>query len=161
MLQPSSAPSTHEPYSYRRDPAVPAFPDDRPVIIFDGICLMCSGFVQFILRHDRKRSFRLMAAQTPTGTALYRHFGLDPVSYETNILIENGCARFKSDGSIRIFERLGFPWSMAVVLRILPGPVRDWLYAEIRIALLFSRRQSTLVMEIPASFGTLNEILSR
>ena len=51
-------------YSYRNDPAVPAFPDDRPIVIFDGNCVLCSAFAQFILRTDRRRRFRLMAAQT-------------------------------------------------------------------------------------------------
>jgi predicted DCC family thiol-disulfide oxidoreductase YuxK len=63
---------------------------------------------RFVLRHDRRRRIRLLAAQTPLGAALYRHLGLDPVDYETNILIEDGRAWFKSEGSIRIFERLGF-----------------------------------------------------
>ncbi len=40
-----------EAFSYRDDPAVPPFPDDRPLIIFDGHCVLCSNFVQFILRH--------------------------------------------------------------------------------------------------------------
>lgn len=39
-----------EPYSYRGDPAVPPFPDDRPIIIFDGKCVLCSRFAQFIMR---------------------------------------------------------------------------------------------------------------
>ena len=39
-----------EAYSYRSDPTVPAFPDDRPIIIFDGKCVFCSVFARFILR---------------------------------------------------------------------------------------------------------------
>ena len=58
------------PFSFRNDPAVPAFPDDRPVIIFDGKCVFCSGFARFILWADRKRRFRLLAAQTGLGAAL-------------------------------------------------------------------------------------------
>lgn len=117
-----------EAFSYRGDPAVPAFPDDRPILIFDGHCVLCSSFAQFILRNDRHRHFRLMAAQTPIGAALYAHFGLNPVDYETNILVEGGQAWLKSEGSIRVFERLGFPWSLVSVARLLPRPVRDWLY---------------------------------
>ena len=109
-----------EAFSYRSDPAVPAFPDDRPILIFDGNCVLCSSFVQFILRTDRKRRFRLLAAQTPIGTALYRHLGLNPTNYETNILLEDGRAWLKSEGSLRIFERLGFPWSLMSVGRLLP-----------------------------------------
>jgi predicted DCC family thiol-disulfide oxidoreductase YuxK len=120
--------TTREAFSYRRDPAVPPFPDERPILIFDGKCVLCSGFARFILRADRHRRFRLLAAQTPLGAALYRHFALAPVDYETNILIENGAAWLKSEGSIRIFERLGFPWSLVAVARLLPRPLRDRLY---------------------------------
>jgi predicted DCC family thiol-disulfide oxidoreductase YuxK len=117
-----------EAFSYRRDPAVPPFPDDRPILVFDGHCVLCSRFVQFVLRHDRRRLFRLLAAQTPLGAALYRHFSLASQDYETNILIENGRAWVKSESSIRIVERLGFPWSLVAILRIMPLPMRDWLY---------------------------------
>ena len=116
------------PYSYRDDPSVPAFPDDRPIIVFDGFCALCSGWARFVLRHDRRRLFRLLPAQTPLGHALYRHYGLDPEDYETNVLVEDGEAWFKSEGSIRMFERLGAPWSWAAVMRLLPLPVRDRLY---------------------------------
>lgn len=117
-----------EAYSYRNDPAVPDFPDGRPIIIFDGECVFCSRFAQFILEHDRKRIFRLMAAQTPLGAALYTHYGLDPVGYETHILIEDGHTWLKSEGSIKMFERLGPPWSAVAVFRLLPPPLRDRLY---------------------------------
>lgn len=117
-----------EPYSYRNDPAVPSFPDDKPIIIFDGYCALCSGFAQFVLKHDRKGVYRLLRAQSDLGRALYVHYGLDPEDYETNILVEDGIAWFKSEGSIRMAEGLGFPWSMAAAFRILPLPIRDKLY---------------------------------
>jgi predicted DCC family thiol-disulfide oxidoreductase YuxK len=120
--------STFEPYSYRQDPAVPAFADDRPIIIFDGKCVLCSGFVQFILRHDRNGQFRFIAAQSALGTALYRHYGLDPVAYETNILLEAGRIWVKSTGSMRMFQALGLPWSLASAGRLLPRSARDRLY---------------------------------
>jgi len=117
-----------EPFSYRRDPAVPPFPDDRPIIIFDGKCVLCSRFAQFIMRTDRHRRFRMLAAQSPVGAALYTHLGLDPESYETFILLDEGCASVRSDAGLRIVEKLGFPWSLCVVARILPRFVRDKLY---------------------------------
>ena len=119
---------TRQPFSYRTDPAVPSFADDRPIIIFDGKCVLCSRFAQFIMRADRHRRFRLLAAQSPIGTALYSHFGLDSIGYDTIILLEDGRARLKSDASIGIFQRLGPPWSLLAVGRIVPRPLRDRLY---------------------------------
>jgi predicted DCC family thiol-disulfide oxidoreductase YuxK len=118
----------HEPFSYRSDPAVPRFPDDRPVIVFDGKCVLCSGFANFVLRRDRDHRFRLLAAQTPLGTALCQHFGLDSVNYETDVLIEDGEAFLKSESSIRILVGLGFPWSLVRVGRLIPPALRDRLY---------------------------------
>ena len=115
-------------FSYRSDPTVPSFADDRPIIIFDGMCVLCSGFARFIVRNDRRHRFRLLAAQSPIGTALYRHFRLDQTDYETNILLENGHASLKSEASIRIFERLGLPWSLLSIARLLPLQLRDRIY---------------------------------
>lgn len=119
---------TKAAYSYRDNPDVPAFPDDRAIIIFDGKCVMCSWFAQIVLRNDRRFRFRLLAAQSPLGAALYRHYGLNSVEYETNILIEKGVATFKSAASLRILEQLSFPWPMAAIGWVLPRVVRDWLY---------------------------------
>jgi prepilin-type processing-associated H-X9-DG protein len=119
---------SRSPFSYRSDPAVPAFPDDRPIIIFDGKCVFCSGFANFILRTDRHRRFRLTAAQSPIGVALYRHYGLGPVNYTTNILLADGHVWFKSAASLRIFQQLGLPWSVLSAGRLLPPILRDGLY---------------------------------
>ena len=132
------------PHSYRGDTAVPPFPDDHPIIVFDGYCALCSGWAQFVLRHDRAGKYRLLPAQSALGRALYIHYGLHPDDYETNILIEDGVAWFKSEGSIRMAEGLGFPWSLAAMFRILPMAWRDWLYEFIARNRLrfFGKRES-------------------
>jgi predicted DCC family thiol-disulfide oxidoreductase YuxK len=113
------------PYGYRNDAQVPAFPDDHPIIVFDGHCAMCSRFARFILRHDRRAVFRLMAAQSPVGQALYRHLGLDPTNFDTYVLLQDGRAWFKSQGTARIFRLLGMPWSALALLRLFPSGLLD------------------------------------
>ena len=117
------------PYDYRADPAAPRFADDRPVIVFDGKCVLCSSFAQFILRKDHDARFRLLAAQSELGSALYQHFGLDPVRYETYVLLQEGKAYFRSEASIRILDGLGGAWSLfATLARLVPASLRDALY---------------------------------
>ena len=118
-------------YSYRDDPDVPAFPDDKPIIVFDGYCALCSGFANFITTHDRQKKLRLLPAQSELGEALYAHYGLKPDDYETNLLIEDGQIRTKSDGSLAMFSYLGWPWKILSISRICPRPVRDWVYGII------------------------------
>jgi predicted DCC family thiol-disulfide oxidoreductase YuxK len=136
-----------EPFSYRSDPNIPQFPDDHPIIVFDGYCALCSGYARFVLAHDRAGIFRLAAAQSALGHALYVHYGLDPHDFETNILIADGKAYFKSEASIRILERLGPPWSLTRVLRFVPMATRDRIYAFIarnRLR-LFGKRETCYV----------------
>jgi predicted DCC family thiol-disulfide oxidoreductase YuxK len=117
------------PYQYRADPAVPPFADERPIAIFDGKCVLFSSFAQFILQQDRHARFRLLAAQTELGSALYRHFDLDPVDYQTHILLQDGKAYFRSEATMRILAGLGMPWRLlAMCGQIVPPPFRDAVY---------------------------------
>ena len=122
---------TRLPYSYREDTSVPDFKDDKPIVSFDGHCILCSGFANFVIRHDPKIRLRLLTAQSQLGEALYAHYGLKPADYETNLLIENGNVRVKSDGTMAMFSYLGWPWKLINIGRALPRPIRDWLYGVI------------------------------
>lgn len=108
--------------SYRDDPGVPAFPDDLPVIVFDGVCGMCSRLVRFLLWVDSDAMrHRFVAAQSPLGEALYRHYGIDPRGYDTLLVLAAGRCRVKADGVLTLLAGLGLPWSgLARIGRLLP-----------------------------------------
>jgi predicted DCC family thiol-disulfide oxidoreductase YuxK len=108
------------PYSYRGDPAVPAFTDDHLIFFFDGVCVPCNGFADFIIRHDRAGTFRLAAAQSPVGQAMYRHYGLDPIEFTSNLLLAEGLPLFKSEAFIETMSRLPAPWPLFRLMRIAP-----------------------------------------
>lgn len=140
---------TRPAFSYRADPAVPAFPDDKPLIVFDGLCVLCSSSARFVLRHDRHGRFRLTAAQSTIGQALYRHLGLSQADLDTFLLIEDGQAWFKSDAALRVAVRLGPPWSIAALLRVMPPRLRDAAYDVIarNRYRIFGRRQTCFLPE--------------
>ena len=119
------------PHSYRADPAVPSFPDDRPLLVFDGVCVLCSGFAKFVLRHDKGQRFRFATAQGPIGQALFRHYGLDTVDYETNLVLIGGLAYGKLDAFAAVMGEIGAPWSLLRAVRVLPRGPSDWLYDRI------------------------------
>jgi predicted DCC family thiol-disulfide oxidoreductase YuxK len=116
----------HQPYAYRDDPAVPTFPDDKPVFVFDGVCVLCSGGAAWLMRHDRGRRFRLASAQSLLGKALYAHYGLDWNA--TYLLISNGRPYIKSDGYLEMCRVIGGWWRLFLVLALIPRAVRDWGY---------------------------------
>ena len=120
--------TAREPYSYRHDPDVPAFPDDKPIIVFDGHCALCSKWARFVIRHDPDGRYRLLPAQSPLGQALYRHYGFDPQNFETNLLLREGRSFSKLDGSVRMIQSLGAPYSAAALLKLLPARWGEALY---------------------------------
>ncbi|RWM36619.1 thiol-disulfide oxidoreductase DCC family protein [Mesorhizobium sp.] len=123
---------------------------DQPLIVFDGVCVFCSGFVQMIVKLDRDKRFRFATAQSPFGEALFRKYGLQTDNYETNLAVIDGAAFTKLDSFVAVMAALGWPWRAARLLLVLPRPLRDWLYDRVarnRYA-LFGRKDSC---EIPSA----------
>jgi predicted DCC family thiol-disulfide oxidoreductase YuxK len=100
----------------------------HPVIVFDGMCLLCTGSAQFVLKHDRRRIFRFATAQSPFGRQCYASHGLDPDAMATMLVIVDGRILTESDAVIAILLALGWPWRLAGILRAVPRYIRDNVY---------------------------------
>ncbi len=119
------------PYSYRDHPAVPGFPDEPQLIVFDGVCVLCNGFARFVAKREPDKRFRFTEAQSALGGALFRHYGLDDVNYETNLLIQDGRAYGRMEAFAHIVSQLGGAWPCVRAVLLLPRPLRNWLYERI------------------------------
>lgn len=138
-----------QPYSYRSNPSIPPFPDDKAIFLYDGYCRLCSGWVQMLLRHDRKAKFRLLPAQSPLGESLYRHYGLDPEAHSSNMVLVNGLPLFRSQSSIYVVSGLGFPWVVVRLLYLVPPALLDRAYAWVaRNRLRWFGRRDTCMMSV-------------
>lgn len=104
-------------------PPPQAYDATQPLIVFDGVCVFCSGFVRTVVRFDRGKRFRFATAQSPFGEALFRKHGLATDSYDTSLTLIDGKAFTQLE--------LGWPWRTAKVLLALPRPLRDWFYDRI------------------------------
>ncbi|HZF99243.1 MAG TPA: thiol-disulfide oxidoreductase DCC family protein [Pseudoxanthomonas sp.] len=98
------------------------------IVVFDGVCALCSGWVRFLLRHDRAGRYRFAAMQTAVGRRLLAENGLDaddPVSF---LLLEGDAARTDSDAILAVLTGLGGPWRLAGLARSIPAALRDPAY---------------------------------
>lgn len=98
------------------------------LIVFDGECVLCSGFFRFILKHDRAGRFQFATAQSPLGQSLYRDLGLPTDDFETNLVIVDGQVYQKLDAFAAAMRRLPSAWRALAVCRYLPRIVKDPLY---------------------------------
>ncbi|WP_157218860.1 thiol-disulfide oxidoreductase DCC family protein [Flavisphingomonas formosensis] len=102
--------------------------DDKPIILFDGLCVLCSANARFVLRHDRARRFLLAPIQGEVGAALFRRHGIDPEDPDTIILVTGEDMLRDSDAVLAIYAGLGWPWKTASLLRLVPRALRDPVY---------------------------------
>ena len=100
----------------------------HPVILFDGVCNLCNGFVQFVIQRDPEGHFQFAALQSETGRALVEEHGLDPNRIDTVVLVENGRAHLRSDAALRIASGLGGPWPLSQAFFIVPRFIRNGVY---------------------------------
>lgn len=109
-------------------PPPPAHAGDAPLIVFDGVCILCSRFVAMVLWLDKKQQFRFATAQSPFGEALYRQHGLRTDVYDTVLVLIEGKAYVKLDAFIAVMGQLGWPWRAARILMLMPRRRRDFVY---------------------------------
>ncbi|MEO8029596.1 MAG: DCC1-like thiol-disulfide oxidoreductase family protein [Gemmatimonadota bacterium] len=106
-----------------------------PVLLFDGTCGLCHGFVRFLLQRDQRKTMRLATLEGPIGVELLaRHPELKGVDSVVWVLrggrgaAGQEIALAKSDGALAALAYLGFPWSLLAVTRIVPRFIRDRVY---------------------------------
>lgn len=116
-----------EPRAPGGDPSIAADATGA-VIVFDGVCVLCNGWVRFLLRHDRAHRYRFAAMQSDSGRRLLARHGLDPDNPASFLLVEDGGAWTDSDAIRRVLVGLGGPWRAARLLALVPRAVRDPLY---------------------------------
>ncbi|AYC33351.1 thiol-disulfide oxidoreductase DCC family protein [Pseudomonas cavernae] len=121
-------------------------PGDR-VVLFDGVCRLCSGWAKFLIRHDRAQRFKLASVQSAEGQAILAWVGLPTDRFDTMAYVEDGRLFVRSNAVLSILTQLPWPWRALTILRLCPRPLRDWCYD--RIALnryrLFGRYATCLI----------------
>lgn len=99
-----------------------------PVILFDGVCNLCNGWVRFVVRRDPAGVFRFAAQQSPSGQAMIEARMKGVAELSSVILIVDDAVYLESDAVLRILARLGPPWSWAMFFRFIPRRFRDACY---------------------------------
>ncbi len=128
----------------------------RSIVLFDGVCNLCNGAVQFIIHRDPAGRFSFASLQSAAGQAQLRQFGLSTDAFETFVLVEGGKAYTRSTAALRIARQLPGAWRFLYGLIIVPRPVRDWAYGLVarNRYRLFGRRDSCMIPtpELKAKF---------
>ena len=117
------------------------------IIVFDAQCLLCNGWVQFLLKHDRQAQFRFASIQGETGQRLLAEAGLPMEGLETLLLVDGARSWQHTAAILRVLHRLGGLWRLAWLGWLLPAPLRDSAYRWVarRRYRLFGRSEQCIL----------------
>ncbi|PKA84208.1 putative DCC family thiol-disulfide oxidoreductase YuxK [Ulvibacter sp. MAR_2010_11] len=102
--------------------------NSKKIILFDGVCNLCSSSVIRLIKHDPKDLFRFAALQSEIGQQLVAEYNIDTSKIDSIILIENGKAYVKSTAALRAARHMSGGYPLLSVLLIFPAFIRNWVY---------------------------------
>ena len=105
----------------------------NPIVLYDGVCALCNRIVQFLLKRDQHDRLRFASLQSDFAATILKRHGADAHDLDTVCVVinhEQSDERLlaRSDAIISLGRQLGGIWSLAVLGKVLPGALRDWLY---------------------------------
>jgi len=98
------------------------------IILFDGVCNLCNGTVNWIIDRDKRGEFKFASLQSDYGQHIIMRYNLQNQYLDTIVLIENDQAFIKSAAVLRILKRLGGIYSVATIFLLLPSFLPDFFY---------------------------------
>ena len=103
----------------------------KPIILFDGICNLCNGAVQFIIRHDPDGKFLFASLQSETGQQLLKQYNLPATDFTSFTLVQDDTVYTKSTGALKVAKQIKGAWSCLYIFIIVPKFIRDAVYTWI------------------------------
>jgi predicted DCC family thiol-disulfide oxidoreductase YuxK len=100
----------------------------QSIIMFDGVCNLCNGFVNFLIVRDKHNSFRFGSLQSPAVIDLLKAHNFAANDLSTVILLENDKLYYQSTAVLRILRQMGGAWPLLYAFIVLPRPIRDFFY---------------------------------
>jgi len=103
-------------------------PEDKNIILFDGVCNLCNNAITFIIQRDPKDRFMYAPLQSEAGAFLLKKHNIDPEKTDSIILIKNGKAYIKSTAALHIAKGLKGGWPVLAGFLIIPNLIRNAVY---------------------------------
>lgn len=98
------------------------------IVLFDGVCNLCSSAVQFIIKHDPNARYKFASLQSDLGQKFLDQFNLDSTELQTIILVNENSVLQRSDAALEIARHLSGGWPLFYIFKIVPKFFRDPVY---------------------------------
>lgn len=103
----------------------------QTVVFFDGLCNLCNGAVQFVIKHDTKNIFKFASLQSDYAQKELLPYKIDLTAPNSFVLIIEGEVYQQSTAALKVVKQLNGLWPLLYVGIFLPRFFRDWIYGFI------------------------------
>lgn len=98
----------------------------KGIVFFDGVCGLCNGFVNFLMRRKHASNFRFSTLQGETAREL---LPTDlTAELKSVVYYKNNTVYLRSSAALHILADLGGLWVLARVFLLVPGFLRNGVY---------------------------------
>lgn len=102
--------------------------NDKPIILFDGVCNLCNGAVQFVIRHDPDGKFLFASLQSETGRNLLQKFAIHADNFNSFVLLQDNKVFTQSTAALKVARQLNGGWKLLYGFIIVPPFIRNAVY---------------------------------
>lgn len=101
---------------------------DKKIIVFDGVCILCNSFVQFILKKDKRKQFYFTTAQSDFVKEQLKTNPMKANAMDSVLYVKNGKVFTESTAALNIFSDLGGMWKLLSIFKLIPPFIRNAVY---------------------------------
>lgn len=98
------------------------------IILFDEVCVLCNGWVRFLLKYDQIPTFKIASVQSPIGQQILAYYQMPLDHYDTMLTVYHGQFYTESTAFLKVMQHLGFPFSFVAIGLVVPNSIRDFFY---------------------------------
>ncbi|MFK8050435.1 MAG: thiol-disulfide oxidoreductase DCC family protein [Halioglobus sp.] len=102
--------------------------ENEHIILFDGLCNLCSAWVKFVVKRDPKSVFRFCSVQSNSGKEVLTYLGLSVEQIETMAYVQHGQGFLRSTAFLQVVKKLSAFWPLLSVGLYVPVFIRDKVY---------------------------------
>lgn len=103
-------------------------PENKKIILFDGVCNLCESSVQFIIKHDKNDVFRFASLQSEIGQKIIKHLGLENRNIDSIILYEPNKAYYYKAQAVKSILKELHTWKNLFYPLIPTGKIGNFFY---------------------------------
>ena len=121
--------------------------NENYILLFDGVCNLCIGVVNFTIKRDSEEKFKFAALQSESGQALLKKYNLPTKDFDSFVFIKGEKYFLKSSAGLNVLKELGGVWKLFYLFIIIPAPLRDFIYHIVarRRYSIFGKQDSCII----------------